>query len=58
MYGFVTVTPSASGGTFLATANGDLNGDGVLSTFQLAGVIQPSLNFSLAPNLTEVSPEE
>ena len=58
MYGFVTTTQSASGGTFLATANGDLNGDGVLSTFQLAGVIQPSLNFSLAPNLTEVSPEE
>jgi type IV pilus assembly protein PilA len=58
MYSFATVNPSAAAGTFKAFANGDLNGDGVLSTFELDGVIQATMNFSLAPNLTETNPEE
>ena len=58
MYGVVSTTPGAAGGTFVATANGDLNGDGVPSTFQLKGVIQTSMTFSLAPNLIEINPEE
>jgi type IV pilus assembly protein PilA len=58
MYNFATTTPTASGGTWVATANGDLNGDGNLSTFQINGVIQPSMTFSLAPNMLEVNPEE
>ena len=53
MYSFATVNPSAAAGTFKAFANGDMNGDGVLSTFELDGVIQATMNFSLAPNLTD-----
>jgi len=58
MYNFTSTTPTAAGGTWVATANGDLNGDGILSTFQISGVITPSMTFSLAPNMLEVSPEE
>jgi type IV pilus assembly protein PilA len=58
MYNFTTTTPTAAGGTWKASANGDLNGDGVLSTFTLAGIIQSSMTFSLAPNLVETNPEE
>jgi type IV pilus assembly protein PilA len=58
MYMFTTTTPTAAGGTFVATAQGDLNGDGNLSTFTLNGVIQPTMTFSLAPNLVELNPEE
>jgi type IV pilus assembly protein PilA len=58
MYSFTVVNPNAANGTWAATANGDLNGDGVLSTFELDGVIQSTMNFSLAPNLKETNPEE
>jgi type IV pilus assembly protein PilA len=58
MYNFTTTNQSAAGGTFAATAEGDLNGDGTLSTFTLNGLIQPSMTFSLAPNLVELNPEE
>jgi len=58
MYNFATTTPTAAGGTWIGTANGDLNGDGTLSTFTLNGIIQPSMTFSLAPNLVETLPEE
>jgi type IV pilus assembly protein PilA len=58
MYNFTSLTPTAAGGTWVGTAKGDLNGDGVASTFTLNGIIQPSMNFSLAPNLVEVDPEE
>jgi type IV pilus assembly protein PilA len=59
MYNFVTTgTGAVAGNSWVATAQGDLNGDGVLSTFTLNGVIQPSINFSLAPNLVELNPEE
>jgi type IV pilus assembly protein PilA len=60
MYSFVT-TPdvSSAGSTWTGQAQGDLNGDMVLSSFTFAGVIQPtSLTFSLAPNLVETNPEE
>jgi type IV pilus assembly protein PilA len=58
MYTFASTTPTAAGGTWAATAQGDLNGDGTLSTFTMNGVIQPSMTFSLAPNLIEAQPEE
>jgi type IV pilus assembly protein PilA len=58
MYNFVTTTGTIAGGTWKATANGDLNGDGVLSTFELDGIIQTTMTFSLAPNLIETLPEE
>jgi type IV pilus assembly protein PilA len=58
MYMFTTTTPTAAGGTWVATAQGDLNGDGVLSTFTLNGLIEPSMTFSIAPNIIELNPEE
>jgi type IV pilus assembly protein PilA len=57
-YNFVSTNPTAAAGTWVATAQGDLNGDGNLSTFTLNGVIQPQMTFSLAPNLVEANPEE
>jgi len=45
------------GTTFTATANGDLNGDAVYSTFTLVGSVINQTLF-IAPNLVEVDPEE
>jgi type IV pilus assembly protein PilA len=58
MYMFTTTGAGIAGGTWKATAQGDLNGDGNLSTFTLNGIIQSSMTFSLAPNLVELNPEE
>jgi type IV pilus assembly protein PilA len=51
---------SASSGrdSFEAKANGDLNGDGVLSTFSLTGHIQPGGAIEIDRNLVETNPEE
>jgi type IV pilus assembly protein PilA len=50
-------TAAAPGANFTATANGDLNGNGILSVFTLVGqVLNNQLN--VAPNITEVDPEE
>ncbi len=58
-YGYtISGSGNASGDSFTATANGDLNGDGVLSTFTLIGAIGSGFVLNIAPNLTEVSPEE
>lgn len=43
---------------FSATANGDLNADGLLSTFQITGQINSSQVLNVAPNMLEVNPEE
>jgi len=51
-------TSGASGDTFIATANGDLNGDGVESTFGLVGQINSSMVLNIAPNIAETQPEE
>jgi type IV pilus assembly protein PilA len=58
VYNYVSNATSTTPGTaFTATANGDLNGDGILSTFTLLGsIISNQLN--VAPNLAEVDPEE
>ncbi len=59
MYGYTaTGTPGASGQTFLGTAVGDLNGDGVTSLFSLTGAINSSLVLNIAPNISETNPEE
>ena len=44
-------------GTFLAKGMGDLNGDGVTSTFSLAGSVTAGTVF-VAPNFAEDKPEE
>jgi type IV pilus assembly protein PilA len=58
MYNYTSVGSSSPGDSFVATANGDLNGDHMLSTFQLSGSINSSYAINVAPNLVEVSPEE
>jgi hypothetical protein len=39
-------------------ANGDLNGDGVQSTFSITGSINSAYVINLAPNLLEINPDE
>ena len=46
-----------STGTFSATANGNLNGDAIYSTFTMLGSIQ-SGRLTLGPSIGESSPEE
>jgi type IV pilus assembly protein PilA len=49
---------SAVGDGFSAKANGDLNGDGVLSTFELKGQVGPDYVLKVAPTLLEINPME
>jgi hypothetical protein len=58
MYSYTTSGSSNVGDSFTATANGDLNGDGVMSTFQISGSINSSYVINVAPNFVEVSTEE
>jgi type IV pilus assembly protein PilA len=58
MYGYSATGSAGPGDTFVATANGDLNGDAVLSTFQLLGSISSAYVVNVAPSMLEVSPEE
>jgi hypothetical protein len=51
--------PISPGTNFTATAQGDLNGDGVLSTFTTKGNIDATTKRLLvSPNITEDKPEE
>jgi type IV pilus assembly protein PilA len=47
-----------TGDSFTAVANGDLNGDGLLSTFSLTGAINASYMVNIAPNILEVYSDE
>jgi type IV pilus assembly protein PilA len=59
MYGYtMTGTGYTVGDTFTATANGDLNGDGVASTFSVTGKVTFSSELTLAPTINEVLAEE
>jgi len=44
--------------TFTASANGDLNGDGILSTFTLLGSVNSNGALNVAPNFISTNPEE
>lgn len=59
MYSY-TLTGSGTnpGDSFTGAAQGDLNGDGVLSLFQITGSISSSYVLNIAPNLLEVRPED
>jgi type IV pilus assembly protein PilA len=48
---------AATARTFTATAHGDLNGDGVFSTFTLSGQVQDQ-TVIFAPTISEVRPDE
>lgn len=52
-----SVNDDKPGTVMTATAQGDLNGDGTLSTFQLKGAVTNG-RLRLAPSITEISPEE
>jgi type IV pilus assembly protein PilA len=58
MYSYSASARSSGRDSFEAKANGDLNGDGVLSTFSLTGHIQPGGAIEVDPNLVETNPEE
>lgn len=58
MYSYSAQGSSAVNDGFTATARGDLNGDGVLSLFQIAGSINGGYTVNVAPNLLEVRPDE
>ena len=62
MYNYVASgTTGVANETFNAIAQGDLNGDGVLSTFQMNGQIVDTagaLELFIAPNMVETNPEE
>ena len=58
MYGYKANGATQPGDNFTATANGDLNGDSISSTFQITGAINSSFVINLAPNMLEVSPDE
>jgi type IV pilus assembly protein PilA len=58
MYSYSSDSTSTTVGTVMSgVANGDLNGDGTLSTFQQDGAVSNNL-LRLAPSITENSPEE
>src|SRR5215472_3657405 len=58
MYSYaVTGAGTTVGDTFTATANGDLNGDGVTSTFTMTGKITFASELTIAPTVNEVQPE-
>jgi type IV pilus assembly protein PilA len=58
IYSYTAGGTGSSGDSFTATANGDLNGDGVESTFALTGSVNSSFALNIAPNMTENNPEE
>jgi type IV pilus assembly protein PilA len=58
MYSYAAQGSSNPGDSFTATAQGDLDGNGVLSLFQLTGTINAKYALNLAPNMLEVRPEE
>jgi type IV pilus assembly protein PilA len=51
-------TGVSPGDSFTGTANGDLNGDGIASTFVLTGKINSDYSVNIAPNIQETNPEE
>ena len=58
MYSYGSDAAVTSMGTVMsATANGDLNGDGTLSTFALQGAVTSGV-LRLAPSISETLPEE
>jgi type IV pilus assembly protein PilA len=59
MYSYgISGSGAQPGNTFTATAQGDLNGDGVLSLYQITGSINSAYIVNTAPNMLVVRPEE
>ena len=61
MYNYTASGSAAAGDGFTAIANGDLDGNGTLSTFTMSGAIKnegTALVLVLAPNMAENLPED
>lgn len=59
MYSYsMTGSGSNPGDSFTAAAQGDLNGDGVLSLFQISGSVNSKYVINVAPNFVTVRPDE
>ncbi len=58
VYSYNAAGTGATGDAFTATANGDLNGDGIESTFQILGAVNSSYILNTAPNIISTNPEE
>jgi type IV pilus assembly protein PilA len=57
MYNYTATNPATATGSFVATAQGDLDGDDALSTFTIAGAVKDGA-VRLAPTIGESNPEE
>ena len=58
MYNYTSdATATTVGANIAATANGDLDGNGTLSTFEMLGAVTAGL-LRLSPSIAEVDPEE
>jgi type IV pilus assembly protein PilA len=58
-YTYAAVSPgNVATNSWTGTANGDLNGDGVLSTFTITGSLGADLVLNNAPNLVSVNEDE
>lgn len=57
-YAYTATVSGNPGDSFVGTANGDLDGDGVESTFQITGLVSSSGVVNIAPNLLVVQAEE
>ena len=59
MYSYtLTGAGTAVGDSYLAAAQGDLNGDGVLSLFSITGAVGAGSILHVAPTLVEVRPDD
>jgi type IV pilus assembly protein PilA len=58
MYSYGVSGSGAAGNSFTAQAQGDLNGDGVLSLYQLSGSVTTAMTLAVSPNLLIVRPED
>ncbi len=58
MYSYRAHGVRKPGDDFKATANGDLNGDGVMSTLWISGKVAPGGALSVEPLLGETNPQE
>ncbi|HEY6561630.1 MAG TPA: type II secretion system protein [Polyangiaceae bacterium] len=56
-YLYTATDPTATTGTFVATAEGDLDGDTTASLFSLRGGVAGGV-VNIAPNIEELNPEE
>jgi type IV pilus assembly protein PilA len=57
MYTYTATNTTSTQGAYDVTANGDLNGDGTLSTFSISGSVQSGA-LTTSPTIGETLPEE